>query len=65
MNMNPEARLALLFQVWADRVKTEGYGAAVDDRDYPEACAAYLIKLDAETDGEKLWPDSQTRELNP
>ena len=58
--MNPEARLALLFQVWAETVKAEGFETALNDAEYPEACAAYLMKLDAETDGEKLWPNPST-----
>ena len=55
--MNPEARLALLFQLWAQRVKADGFETALADAEYGENCAAYLMKLDAETDGEKLWPN--------
>lgn len=58
--MNPKKRLALLFQLWAERVKTEGYETRLEDADYGEDCAAYLMQLDAETDGEKLWPNTQT-----
>lgn len=55
--MNPKERLILLFQRWAELAKTEGYTPrAFEDAEYGEDCAAYLIELDAETDGEKLWP---------
>jgi hypothetical protein len=50
-----EERLALLFNIWNERTKEQG--AAVVEN-YGKACAAYLIELDTETDGPKLFPQA-------
>ena len=54
--MNPEKRLALLFTIWHERSTNPGIPEGQTAEAYGEACAAYLIELDATTDGEKLLP---------
>lgn len=51
--MNPKERLALLFKIWRERATASDTPTTAET--YGEECAAYLIELDATTDGEKLF----------
>lgn len=57
--MNAFQRLRQLFAIWAERAAAhpEEFKPTDDDA---TARAEYLIELDAETDGEKLWPNTET-----
>ncbi len=51
-------RLAVLFDEWARQVADNPDGFEMPLETYGEKCAAFLIQLDEQTDGEKLFPQS-------